>query len=770
MPARTFERFLLESGIYTDEGLAQAVAAAASGAVPLWSFVGDAKGLAPEALTERYAAWLKVPRLILARTPPSADAVALVPEKVARKHGCVPISVDGHRLVVAFVDPADVAAVADVEFAASRSVQPVAATPVEIEDAIQEAYAPGARINDFIASVPEPDFTIESAREDLADTAQASDEAPIVRLCHRILYDGIKAGASDIHIEPSLHELSVRLRVDGVLREHLRVPKWLHPPLVSRFKIIGGLDIAERRVPQDGRLDVKLEKRQYDVRVSTLPTHYGEKIVLRILGSRGLDTLEHLGLRPEQRAVLERALAQPQGTILVTGPTGAGKTTTLYALLSTRLSSGLNMVSVEDPIEQRLDGVNQVQVNSKAGLSFATTLRAILRQDPDVILVGEVRDRATAEVAFQASITGHLVLTTLHTNGAVQTVTRLRDIGVDTFLISSSLSIIIAQRLARRLCTECRRPTVPSPEIADRLGTRGARPTIYTAAGCDACGKTGYSGRVGIYEILPVTPALRDKIRAGASESELRRVGSSAGVEWLWQDGVRAVLSGLTSYEEIARVIQVDDAHTAACPACRAPIEEDFATCPYCLKALRESCATCGQDLRPGWKVCPYCRSATAPSAAPVAVVPATPPPAVTAVPADDARALPGRSVHLLVVDDDPDILLITSKTVGKLPFATRVSTAANGEDALALAERDHPDLVVLDINMPGIDGFEVCRRLRASLATAFVPVLMLTANASEQARTNGFLVGTDDYVTKPYSIAELQARVARLVRRTYGL
>src|SRR5262245_61644850 len=294
MPARTFERFLLETSIFGEDELARARAEAAAANTHLWFHVAQSKNIAPELLTDQYAAWLNVPRLNLAQTPPTADAVARVPEKVARKHRCVPILVDEHRLVVAFADPADIAAIGDVEFAASRSVQPVAASPLEIDDAIPEAYAPGARINDFISSVPEPDFAIESGRADLAESPHDADEAPIVRLCRTILYDGISGGASDVHVEPSLHELVVRLRVDGVLRDHLRVPKWLHPPLVSRFKIIGGLDIAERRLPQDGRFDVRLEGHRFDVRLSTLPTHYGEKVVLRILGARSLSTLEDL--------------------------------------------------------------------------------------------------------------------------------------------------------------------------------------------------------------------------------------------------------------------------------------------------------------------------------------------------------------------------------------------------------------------------------------------------------------------------------------------
>ena len=762
--ARSFDRFLLDSGVFNEAHLAHAVSDAAVNELSLWTYVSETRGISSAALTDQYASWLRVARLRLASTPPAADAVALVPEKVARRHTCVPISVDEGRLVVAFLDPADVDAVRDVEFAASRTVQPVLSSPEEIADALQEAYSPAERLNDFIAAVPDPEFTIEGESEDPPAGALLVDEAPIVRLCRSVLHEAIARKASDIHIEPALHELNIRVRVDGVLRDYLRVPKWLHAGLVSRLKIIARLDIAEKRLPQDGRFDVRADGRRYDVRMSTLPTHFGEKVVLRLLGAAGLGQLGDLGLSQDQRGALDRALAQPQGAIVVTGPTGAGKTTTLYALLSARLSTGLNLVTVEDPIEQRLEGVNQVQVNAKAGLSFAATLRAILRQDPDVILVGEIRDKETADVAFQAALTGHLVLTTLHTTGTVQTITRLRDMELDAFLVGSSLSLLVAQRLARRLCTACRQPLTPPRDVAERLGVRSGSGTIFRSVGCQACDGTGYDGRVGIYEVLLVDAALRERIQAGASDAELRRAGTAAGTEWLWENAAKKVLQGVTSYEEITRVIKIEESERATCPGCRAAVDPDFSTCPYCLRSLKESCATCGQDLRADWRACPYCRTTAAPPSTGTAA-----PVSIEASPAAPA-SLPTRRIRVLVVDDDPDILIITSRAMKALPFETVVSTAEDGLKAMDAVARDLPDVVVLDLNMPGIDGFEVCRRLRADLRTAFVPVLMLTANASEGARTRGFMVGTDDYVAKPYSVPELQARISRLVRRTYGV
>jgi type II secretory ATPase GspE/PulE/Tfp pilus assembly ATPase PilB-like protein len=345
--------------------------------------------------------------------------------------------------------------------------------------------------------------------------------------------------------------------VDGVLREHSTMPRWMHAPVVSRVKVLAGLDIAQRRVPQDGRLTVSLRERRCDVRVSTLPTQWGEKVVLRLLGSTAIPSLDALGLSRDGVSVLEHAVAQPQGLILVTGPTGSGKSTTLYSMLARRRSTGVNIVTIEDPIEYRVPGVNQVQIDERSGLTFARCLRAVLRQDPDVILVGEIRDAETAEVAIQAALTGHLVLSTVHTNSAVATIDRLLDLGVRPLLVTAAINLVIAQRLVRRICEGCRAAYIPSDE-ARRCVDVEAAGEYYRGEGCSACGQTGYAGRVGIFELLRLTPAIKDLVRRRASESELAAAAGSAGTRFLLEDAAHQVRAGVTTVEEVVRVMRFD--------------------------------------------------------------------------------------------------------------------------------------------------------------------------------------------------------------------
>jgi type II secretory ATPase GspE/PulE/Tfp pilus assembly ATPase PilB-like protein/RNA polymerase subunit RPABC4/transcription elongation factor Spt4 len=651
-------------------------------------------------------------------------------------------------------------------------------------------------------------------------------------MCNLIIHDAILSRASDVHIEPTLHDVQVRMRVDGVLRDYTRAPKWLHGPVVSRLKILAKLDIAERRMPQDGRVNVRLQGRSIDLRVSTLPTHFGEKMVLRVLGSGSAPRIDGLGLSPDQQRILEAALQQPQGMILVTGPTGSGKTTTLYALLASHLNAEVNIVTVEDPIEYQMPRISQVQINPKAGLTFASALRSILRQDPDVILVGEMRDKETAEIAFQAAMTGHLVLSTLHTNSAIGAIGRMFDLDVDPSIMATSLTLVVAQRLVRRLCLECREQYTPEAAVLARAGLVSDDGPIYRGRGCTACGGTGYSGRVGVYEVFRPTNTIRKLINDRASEAELRSASRQMGMVQLREDALDKVRTGMTSPDEVLRVVQADD-NEVPCPSCNAIIETVFSTCPYCKHSLKKLCANCEQPLKFDWKLCPYCNSdaqvqlrvedlgdarqdrragASAqatekqpgvarieedpwglviePEAmnaeAPVAVtperrgrkhasLPAAPlPPAAADVLAPvEGTVDPGtgrRLLRVMVVDDDPDIRMIVSAALHKLPVAVEVVQAEDGVDAVEKADAAAPDLVVLDVMMPRMDGFETCRALRENVRTAFVPILMLTASADQNSRTKGYLIGTDDYMSKPFLPADLVLRVTRLLRRTYGI
>lgn len=483
------------------------------------------RGLATEEqIATALATQLQVPYVRLASAVVEPKALDLIPRAMAEKYTICPLSVEEKALLLVMADPINLEAIRDVEFRASLRVRPAVSTPAEIKDAIARCYAFEESFGPMVRNLGDgADVTVLSSTEppeaDAVLDLKKSETTPVVKMVNLLISEAMKARASDVHIEPGVSEVTVRNRVDGILRDTVAMPKWIHAGVVSRLKILGGLDIAERRLPQDGRIKVKQGERSLDLRVSTLPTHCGEKVVLRLLDpGRDLLSLEHVGLEPMQRRLLETVLAQPQGAILVTGPTGSGKTSTLYAALTHLKSPGINIVSIEDPIEFQIQGINQVQVNERAGLSFASTLRSVLRQDPDVIMVGEIRDHETAEIAFQASLTGHLVFSTLHTNDAISAVSRLLDLGIEPFLAASSVSLIIAQRLMRRLCRHCREAYQPSDDIVKRLRLTDAPAAVFRGKGCPSCQGTGFHGRVGVYEFLPIDAAMRELIAQRASE------------------------------------------------------------------------------------------------------------------------------------------------------------------------------------------------------------------------------------------------------------
>jgi type IV pilus assembly protein PilB len=606
-------------------------------------------------------------------------------------------------------------------------------------------------------------------------------------MCNLILQEALHSWASDVHLEPTLNCLQVRMRIDGVLREYTEVPKWLHHPLISRLKILAHLDIAERRLPQDGRIQVKFQKEPVDLRVSTLPTHFGEKIVMRVLGTTAIPELEALGFTDWQYGTLMEALNQPQGMVLLTGPTGSGKTTTLYSMIAKRRSPEVNIVTVEDPIEYQIPGINQVQVNVKAGLTFAGCLRSILRQDPDVILIGEIRDLETAEIAFQAAVTGHLVLSTLHTNSSFAAITRLKDMGLDPFVITSSLNLVVAQRLARRICPQCKKPYTPPADLVQRFRLENGKTEIFQGEGCPDCGKSGYSGRLGIYEMFRITSPIKELIRQNATEGALRRAAAAGGTRTLMEDGLAKVNEGKTTPEELVRVLEVETEESFPCPKCGGIVHNDFRNCPYCKHVLRNICGACGQELKLDWQMCPYCSN-------PVRAADSgdvsngqsqkslTEAKAGLLTQGSDltqsgpqtlgplATLAPSKRPKILVVDDDEGITRVIQAALKQLPMESEVFTASDGVAALASITQHNPDMVILDVMMPKMDGFDVCDCLRKNIKTAFLPILMLTANTDQGNRTKGYLVGTDDYMNKPFDVPDFIARVARLLRRTYGL
>jgi len=512
------------------------------------------------AIAEALAAALKLPRVRLDAVDVEARALKLVTPGLARKHTCLPLRIAQNKLVLAMSNPLDREAVDDVRFASSRDVERVVAGRSEILEGIEKHYAAGAAqraANKASGGGASPTGNGGVLDFDRLDP-NSNDTAPAVQLCDVIVRDAIARQASDIHIEPGPRELLVRLRVDGVLQDHLQVPRWLHGAVVSRVKILARLDIAQQRLPQDGRVTITHEGRALDLRVSTLPTHFGEKVVLRLLGSARTPALGALGLSEGETSMLDEALRQPQGMILVTGPTGAGKSTTLYSMLARRQSPEVNIVTIEDPIEYQVTGINQVQVDTRAGLTFATSLRAILRQDPDVILVGEIRDLETAEIAFQAALTGHLVFSTLHTNGSLAAIDRLRDLGLRPLLLASAVDLIVAQRLARRVCDGCRVSYAPAADALRRLRLEPGRLEFQRGRGCARCSQTGYAGRVGIFEMLRLTPRIKDLVTGNAGAAEIRQEALRSGTRFLVADAIDKISRGLTTVEEILRVIRIE--------------------------------------------------------------------------------------------------------------------------------------------------------------------------------------------------------------------
>jgi type IV pilus assembly protein PilB len=497
-----------------------------------------------------------IPHQVLSTVIIDSDAVKLVPELLARRHQAIPLFKKGRTLTLAMVDPLNVVALDDIGRTTGLDIQPVVATEQDVMRAIERQYGMSSTIQEAVKNL-EP---LEVEEPSTAEAERLAEDTPVVKFVTTIITQAVHEGASDIHIEPDVDVLRVRHRVDGILQEVTAAPKGLQGGVLSRVKIMADLDISERRVPQDGRIQMKVGERDIDLRVSTLPTIYGEKVVLRILDKRqGVVKLPELGFAPGTFEIVQRLVARTYGLFLVTGPTGSGKTTTLCAALNTINTLARNIVTIEDPVEYQLKVINQVQVNAKAGVTFANGLRSILRQDPDVIMVGEIRDRETATIAIQAALTGHLVFSTLHTNDAPSAVARLIDIGVEPYLIASSLVAVVAQRLVRKICPTCRKPAAVPAEVFQGITPEGGALAPAKGAGCSGCRNTGYSGRIGLFELLTVTDAVRELIINRAPASLLKNAALQGGFVPLRQAGLSKAAAGMTTLEEVYRVTQEGD-------------------------------------------------------------------------------------------------------------------------------------------------------------------------------------------------------------------
>lgn len=546
----------------------------------------------------------------------SQETIALIGVTSARAYTCLPLRRHNQTLTVAMSDPLNWLAIQDLQFQCGLEIKPVFAIKDEILEAIRFFYKGGdlsplpyTGHQERVDHIEYDDDCVEEDGDSGTREMSERDLVPVIRMQNMIIEEAIRARTSDIHIEPKNKFVQIRNRIDGQLTDTIRVPKWMQSALLTRLKILANMDISEKRLPQDASFRVRNNQDFIDIRVSTLPTKHGEKMVLRLLDkSRGLLSLKDLGLSSKQKTIVKSLIEKPQGLILVVGPTGSGKTTTLYAVINTLRSDALNVVTIEDPIEYDLEKINQVQVQEKTGLTFSTALRSILRQDPDVILVGEIRDRETANITFRAAFTGHLVFSTLHTNDTVSTITRLCNIGIEPYIISSSLLAVISQRLIRKNCPYCLESYEPPEEVLIKF-TRAekSKARFFRGRGCSFCNNKGYLGREGFYEIMTISAEIRDAITQRVSEQTLRKLATEQGMLPLINEGYRKAKKGLVNLEEITRVINTTQESLSTCSQCGEFLDPEFLVCPSCETPLLQKCSSCARTLQIDWNICPFC-------------------------------------------------------------------------------------------------------------------------------------------------------------------
>jgi type IV pilus assembly protein PilB len=557
-------QILLNNNLITEDQLIKAIEQQKKDGGRIGSNLIKLGFLTEESLVEFLSKQYGVPSIVLSHEDIDPSIIKFVPYDVANKYQIFPVSKNGASLKLAMIDPSNVFAIDDVKFMTGYNVQPVVATESSVKEAIKKHYEQTDGIQsvvDDMASLDESNLDLIKEQEDeidVNDLQNAGEEAPIVKLVNLILAEAISRGASDIHVEPYEKELRIRYRVDGILYDIMQPPVKMKAALSSRMKIMSELDISERRLPQDGRIKLRIKGNAVDLRVSTLPTLFGEKIVMRILDKSNLNLdLTKLGFEQKALEDFEEAIHSPFGMVLVTGPTGSGKTTSLYSALSTVNKIDVNIMTAEDPVEYNLHGINQVHVRDDIGLSFAAALRSFLRQDPDIVMVGEIRDFETAEISVKATLTGHLVLSTLHTNDAPSTVSRLLNMGIEPFLVSASVLLILAQRLCRKICEHCKEEEeIPVSALINAGFTEDEAGTFkcYKGKGCSACGDTGYKGRIALYEVMPVKEEIKDMIVKGATTSDIKKTAVRLGMKTLRMSGLTKIKEGITTLEEVLRV------------------------------------------------------------------------------------------------------------------------------------------------------------------------------------------------------------------------
>ncbi|WKZ33393.1 MAG: ATPase, T2SS/T4P/T4SS family [Thermodesulfobacteriota bacterium] len=613
MAVKKIGELLVESGLITEEQLEEALAAGKENKGTRTGALLVKLGYATEIdIAQTLSYQVGIPFMDMASTTVDPESLKLVSEKLARKYLLVPLYHDKKILRIAMADPLNLNAIDDLRFSTGMEIQPFIATLSDVNSAISRYYHLNEPMMDEILGDFKKDRYVEVFHEsesnrDLSEQVKKSAAPPIIKMVDSILIHGFDNRASDIHIEPQEKGVKLRIRVDGLMRETKQLPKWVQGPVVSRIKIMARMDIAERRTAQDGRFKVRIGEKSMDVRVSSLPTQHGETIVMRLLDPKAaMIDIEGIGIGKGDLDRVFDMIERPQGVVLVTGPTGSGKTSTLYAMLARIKKEEINIITIEDPIEYELKDVNQVAVNDKTGLTFSYTLRSVLRQDPDVILVGEMRDAETATIAHQASLTGHLVFSTLHTNDAVSSITRLRNLGVPSYMIASALNGIVGQRLVRVICKGCREEYTPTGQEIRKAGLKWSGKRLYRGAGCNLCANTGYSGRTGIFEIVTVNGAIKNLIAADAPEREIMAAALEGGMTPMHMDGLDKVSSGITTLEELARVIYM--AKEPVCPACLKTVPAGTEKCGECEAGVKDAaCQWCGKEREEGWVACPWC-------------------------------------------------------------------------------------------------------------------------------------------------------------------
>ncbi len=701
---------LLEAGLIDEVTLQKALDIQKIDKKKLGRILIDMEAVDDISIAKTLSNQLKIPYLNIRDKDIQKELTSLVPPDMARNYQLVPIRKTDKRLTIAMTNPLEQYAFEDLQFVTQMPIDIVIAPEGDILNILKKYYSKGNIDTEFgFDDINQAGVEIiqkkEEPEKEIEDVLSITERPPVIRFTNAVFADALKLNASDIHIEPQKDHLVIRYRMDGVLKEVMRTDKQIHAPFVSRIKILSNIDISIKRKPQDGRSQIKYNDRVYDLRVSTIPTSYGETVTIRVLNpDMGKFKIESLGLPEKSMENFLNAVSMPQGIILVTGPTGSGKSSTLYACLNRLNTSEVKIITVEDPVEYDIQGIDQVQINEKAGITFAAGLRSILRQDPDIVMVGEIRDRETASIAFQAAQTGHLVLSTLHTNDAPSAIVRLFDLGIEPYLCVTSLNAAVGQRLVRKICDYCKTTEAIPEQYKKRMPEEYKNLTYHKGPGCEKCRYTGYSGRIAIFELLTFPEQVKKMITSDVDIDRLKKAAYPSGYAPMFYDGLKKASKSLTTVEEVFRVA--------------APERKDHQEDIEHIETTRENSSV-----------------------------------AIPEIP---------ENITILFVDDDRDITGIMKQVLNDENYI--VITASDGAEALRLAIRIKPDLIITDYLMPEMDGIALIKNLKSNFETRHIPIMMVTAMQDVDSEVTGIGAGADDYLVKPINTKRMLIRIKRLL------